>query len=118
MLRGAAIYVTVPPIPPSRNSTSGFWAASIRHGYDAEAVWEAASRALAAVFKLQPAEARDLLDSDLGQLLGDDILFIEGHACDAEAIEDLIRSRLHHVGWRRLYSQAITAIRARDPGQT
>lgn len=118
MRRGAAIHVTVPPIPPSRNLKSGFWAASIRNGYDAEAVWEAASHALAAVFHLRPTEARDLLDSDLGQLLGDDIPFIEGHACDAEYIEDLIRSRLHHVGWRRLYTQAITAIRSRDSGRT
>jgi len=110
--------VTVPPTPPSRNPESGFWAASIRNGYDAEAVWEAASQALAAVFGLRPSEARDLLDSNLGRLLGDDILFIEGHACDAEAIGDLIQSRLHHIGWRRLYTQAITAIRAKDSGQT
>lgn len=100
-----------PPIPPSRNRDSGFWAATTRNGYDAQAVWETAGQALMAVFHLRPSETRDLLDSDLGQLLADDILFIEGHACDSDAIEDLIRSRLHHLGWRRLYLRAVEAIR-------
>ena len=109
--------VIAPPIPPSRNPASGFRSAAIRNGYDADAVWEAAGRALAAIFELSPPEVRDLLDSDLGQLLGDDIVFIERHACDAEAIEDLIRARLRHVGWQRLYTRAIAAIRARIPQQ-
>lgn len=110
--------MTASPILPSRNPASGLWAAAARNGYDAEAVWEAAGHALVAIFDLSPLETRDLLDSDLGQLLGDDIVFIERHACDAEAIEDLIRARLRHVGWQRLYASAIAAIRSRDPRPT
>lgn len=104
-------------ILPSLNRTSGFWAGTIRLGYDAEGVWAAASEALATVFDLRPAEARDLLDSDLGDLLADDIGFIDGDARDPEAIEALIRARLHHLGWQRLYTQAIAAVRARNAGQ-
>ncbi len=104
--------MTDPPILPSRDQASGFWAATTRNGYEAEAVWAAASDALAGLFDLQPTETRDLLDSDLGELLGDDICFIEDGACDAAAIEHLIRDRLDHLGWRRLYTQAIAAIRA------
>ena len=103
--------MSAPPILPPRNRASGFWAATARQGYDAEGVWAAASDALAAVFDLAPAEIRDLLDSDLGEVLGDDIRFIEGGARDADAIEDLIRDRLHHLGWRRLYLHAIATIR-------
>ena len=99
-------------ILPSRNKTSGFWAASIRNGFDAEAVWAAASDAYAAVFDLHPAEVRDLLDGEVGGLFADDIGFIEDGVFDAEAIEGLIRARLHHLGWQRLYEQAIDAIRA------
>jgi hypothetical protein len=108
----AATDVTVPSILPSRDRESGFWAATTRNGYDAEGVWAAASEALAAVFGLRPVEVRNLLDSELGELLGDDIVFIEGGACDAEAIEDLIRARLDHLGWRRVDMQAIDIIRA------
>ena len=97
---------------PSRNRTSGFWATSVRNGFDADAVWAAASDALATVFDLQPAEVRDLLDSDVGELLADDIGFIEGGVFDADAIEGLLRARLDHLGWRRLYGQAISAIRS------
>jgi len=100
---------------PPRNRTAGFWAATTRAGYDAEAVWTAASEALATVFSLRPAETRDLLDSDLGELLAGDIGFIDGDVRDPDAIEELIRSRLNHVGWRRLYTQAIAAVR---PGNT
>ncbi len=109
--------MSVPPILPSRDRTSGFWAAATRGGYDAEAVWTAASDALAAVFHLRPVEARDLLDSDLGELLGDDIGFVDGDVRDPDAIESLIRARLDHLGWRRLYTQAISAIRAANSGQ-
>ena len=105
-----------PPILPSRARAAGFWAATTRNGYDAEVVWAAASDALATLFDLRPTETRDLLDSDFGELLGDDICFIEGGACDAGAIEHLIRARLDHLGWRRLYTQAIAAIRAADSG--
>lgn len=91
---------------------SGFWGASARNGHDVEGAWAAASNALATVFELQPADVRDLLDSGVGNLLGDDIGFIEGSVCDAEAIEALIRARLDHLGWRRLYMRAISAIRA------
>ncbi len=101
-------------ILPPRNPTSGFWAAAARNGHDAEAVWVAASEALGTVFDLQPAEVRSLMDSDLGQLLADDIGFIDGDARDPDAIEDLIRSRLHHAGWHRLYTQAIAAVRTAD----
>ncbi len=110
--------MTAPPIPPPRNRASGFWASVTRQGYDGDAVWAAASHALAAVFELSSTEARDLLDSDLGQLLGDDIGFIDGDARDADVIEDLLQSRLHHLGWRRLYLHAITQLRGGNPGQT
>ena len=103
---------------PSRNRMSGFWAASERNGFDAEEVWAAASDALATVFDLQPAEVRDLLESEVGELLADDIGFIEGGVFDAEAIEGLLRARLDHLGWRRLYEQAISALRAGSPDQT
>lgn len=102
----------LPPLGP----TSGFWAATTRRGYNARAVWAAASAALTSVFHLRPTETRDLLDSDLGELLAGDLGFIEGNIHDAEAIEDLIRSRLDHLGWRRLYLQAIAAIRRADSG--
>jgi len=100
-------------ILPPLNPTSGFWAAATRLGYDADAVWAAVSEALATVFDLQPTDVRSLLDSDFGQLLADDIGFIDGDARDPDAIEALIRSRLDHLGWRRLYTQAIAAVRVK-----
>ncbi len=105
-------------ILPPRYPASGFWAAAVRNGYDPEAVWTAASEALGTVFDLHPTEVRSLLDSDLGQLLADDIGFIDGDARDPDAIEDLIRFRLHHAGWHRLYTQAIAKVRERNSGQT
>jgi hypothetical protein len=71
-----------------------------------------ASEALALIFALKPTEVRDFLDSDAGRLLADDISFIEGGPTDTEAIEALIRARLGHLGWRRLYEQVISEIRA------
>ena len=103
-------------ILPPRNPASGFWAAAERNGYDPHAVWAAASEAISTVFDLKPTEVRSLLDSDLGQLLAEDIGFIGGDVRDPDAIEDLIRSRLHHSGWQRLYTQAIAKVRERNSG--
>jgi hypothetical protein len=60
---------------------------------------------------LTPAEVRDFLDSPAGRLLADDISFVEGGPTSAEAIEALIKSRLGHLGWRRLYEQVISETR-------
>jgi hypothetical protein len=63
---------------------------------------------------LTPIEVRDFLDSPAGRLLADDICFIEGGPKDTEAIEMLINARLRHVGWRRLYEQTLSEIRAQE----
>ncbi|MCW5698746.1 MAG: hypothetical protein KIT00_02775 [Rhodospirillales bacterium] len=98
---------------PTGNPSSGFWAASLRHGYDAHRVWAAATAALFNTFELKPIEARDFLDSQAGKQLADDLAFIEGGPVTAEAIETLMRARLEHLGWRRWYAEAITAVRIR-----
>jgi hypothetical protein len=99
-------------ILPTKNPSSGFWAASERNGYEVQSVWVMASDALATIFALNPTEVRDLLDGCAGRLLADDMSFIEGGPTSAEAIQDLIRARLEHLGWRRLYEQVISEIRA------
>lgn len=104
------IRTILPPVDPS----SGFWAASARNGFDAPSLWVAASDALATVFALTPMEVRDFLDGTTGDLLADDIGFIEGGAADAAAIEALLYARLRHLGWQRLYAQTIAAIRTGD----
>jgi hypothetical protein len=108
-------------ILPPVDRASGFWAASERNGYEPRALWLMASDALAATFALTPVEVRDLLGGPVGRLLADDIKFIEGGPTDAEAIGTLLQERLRHLGWQRLYAQAIAEIRARhatrpDPG--
>jgi hypothetical protein len=107
--------MTIRTILPTRDSLSGFWAASERNGYEVQLVWAMASEALATIFALTPTEVRDFLDSHAGRLLADDISFIEGGPRNAEAIEALIKARLGHLGWRRLYEQAILEIRAQTP---
>ncbi len=104
--------MTIRTILPTRDPLSGFWAASERNGYEAQLVWAMASDALATIFALKPTEVRDFLDSHAGRLLADDISFIEGGPANTEAIEALIEERLGHLGWRRLYEQAISKIRA------
>ena len=99
-------------ILPTKDPLSGFWAASERNGYEVQLVWAMASDALSTIFPLKPTEVRDFLDSHAGRLLADDISFIEGGPTTAEAIEALIKERLGHLGWRRLYEQAISQIRA------
>jgi hypothetical protein len=98
-------------ILPTKDPSSGFWAASERDGYEVQLVWAMASDALATIFALTPTEVRDFLDSHAGRLLADDISFIEGGPTNAEAIEVLIKARLDHLGWRRLYEQVISEIR-------
>jgi hypothetical protein len=98
-------------ILPTQDPLSGFWAASERNGYEVQSVWVLASEALATMFALKPSEVRDFLDSHAGRLLADDIGFIEGGPTSAEAIAALIKARLRHLGWRRLYEQAISQIR-------
>lgn len=112
--------MTIRTILPTKDPLSGFWAASERNGYEVRLVWAMASEALARIFALTPAEVRDFLDSPAGRLLADDISFVEGGPTSAEAIEALIKSRLGHLGWRRLYEQVISETRAqkrapRDP---
>ena len=97
-------------ILPTTDPSSGFWAASARNGYQVESVWAMASDALATIFALTPIEVRDFLDSHAGRLLAD-IGFIEGGPTDTAAIETLIKARLGHLGWQRLYEQAISEIR-------
>jgi hypothetical protein len=104
--------MTIRTILLTKDPLWGFWAASERNGYEVQLVWAMASDALATIFALKPTEVRDFLDSHAGRLLADDISFIEGGPTSAEAIESLIRARLHHLGWRRLYEQAISEIRA------
>jgi hypothetical protein len=109
--------MTMRTILPPNDETSGFWAGSERNDYEVEAVWAMASDALAAIFALTPTEVRAFLDSDAGRLLADDLSFIEGGPTSTEAIECLIKARLRHLGWRRLYKQVISEIRthaARD----
>jgi hypothetical protein len=96
---------------PTKDPSSGFWAVSKRNGYEVQSVWIMASDALARTFALDPMEVRDFLDGDAGRLLADDIGFIEGGPIDAAAIEALINARLRHLGWQRLYQQAISQIR-------
>jgi hypothetical protein len=112
--------MTIRTILPTKDPLSGFWAASERNGYEVQLVWAMASDAVATIFALKPTEVRDFLDSHAGRLLADDISFIEGGPTSAEAIEALIKSRLGHLGWRRLYEQVISETRAqkrapRDP---
>lgn len=104
--------MTIRTILPTKVPSSGFWAASERNGYEVQLVWAMASDAVATIFALKPTEVRDFLDSHGGRLLADDISFIEGGPTTAEAIEALIKARLGHLGWRRLYEQAISEIRA------
>lgn len=99
-------------VMPSADPTSGLWAASRQKGLDAERVWVAASLALAKVFRLQPADVRAFLDSDAGWLLSEDLMFIDGDPASSDAIEALIWARLDHLGWRRLYAEAIAQVRA------
>ena len=106
--------MTTRTILPTTDPSSGFWAASARNGYQVESVWAMASDALATIFALTPIEVRDFLDSHAGRLLADDIGFIEGGPTDTAAIETLIKARLGHLGWQRLYEQAISEIRARE----
>jgi hypothetical protein len=103
---------TIRTILPTKNPSSGFWAASERNGYEVESVWVMASDALATIFALNPTEVRDLLDGYAGRILADDIGFIDGGPTNVEAIQALIRARLEHLGWRRLYEQVISEIRA------
>lgn len=103
-------------ILPTRDPRSGFWAAAERNGYEAGPVWQRASCALATMFELTPGEVRDFLDSQAGRLLADDIGFVEGGPANCEAFEALIEARLRHVGWRRLYEQAISGIRTNAGG--
>jgi hypothetical protein len=107
--------MTIRTILPTKDPLSGFWAASERYGYEVQSVWAMASDALATIFALKPTEVRDFLDSHAGRLLADDISFIEGGPTSAEAIEALIKARLSHLGWRRLYEQAISDIRVQAP---
>ena len=104
--------MTIETILPTKDPLSGFWAASERNGYEVQLVWAMASNAVATIFALKPTEVRDFLDSHAGCLLADDISFIEGGPTNTEAIEALIKARLGHLGWRRLYEQAISEIRA------
>jgi hypothetical protein len=105
--------MTTRTILPTTDPSSGFWAASARNGYQVESVWAMASDALATIFALTPIEVRDFLDSHAGRLLADDISFIEGGPTNAEVIEALIKARLGHLGWQRLYQQTISEIQGR-----
>ncbi|QLH38853.1 MAG: hypothetical protein HWD60_07795 [Defluviicoccus sp.] len=98
---------------PTKEPGAGFWAASVRNGYEPELLWTMASQAIARAFALTPAETRDFLDGAGGRALADDIDFIVGGAIDAEDIEALIEARLRHLGWRRLYAQMIDEVRER-----
>ena len=106
--------MTIRTVLPTKDPLSGFWAASERGGYKVQLVWEMASDALAAIFALEPTEVRDFLDSHAGRLLAGDLSFIEGGPTSTEAIEALIRARLGHLGWRRLYEQIISEIRTQE----
>ena len=87
--------MTIRTILPTMDPLSGFWAASERNGYEVQSVWAMASDALALIFALTPI----------------DIGFIEGGPTDTAAIETVIKARLGHLGWQRLYEQAISEIR-------
>jgi hypothetical protein len=106
--------MTIRAILPTKNPSAGFWAASQRNGYDAAAVWAAASGALASIFGLRPSEVRDFLDGEAGGLLANDLGFI-ADGPSAEAIEMLISARLQYLGWQRFYKQAIARARASSP---
>jgi hypothetical protein len=108
MHRRAVTVMTIRTILPTKDPSSGFWAVSERNGYEVQSVWVMASDALATIFALNPTEVRDFLDGHAGRLLADDISFIDGGPTNAEAIQALIQARLGHLGWRRLYEQAIS----------
>lgn len=106
---------------PTKDPSAGFWAISAQNGYDVRSVWVMASKALANIFALNSLEVRDFLDSSAGHLLANDLGFIEGGPTDVAAIEALIEARLRHLGWQRLYQQAILQARRTgysEPAQT
>ncbi len=98
-------------ILPPKDPAAGFWSVRARRGHDVHAVWAMASEAVAVTFGLTPAEARDLLDSDAGSLLAEDLGFIDEGPTGTAAIEALLHARLAHLGWRRLYDRAIAEVR-------
>lgn len=100
------------PILSTQNPLRGFCAACKSRGYNVRRVWNAASRALAMTFDLKPPEVRDFLDSDAGQILANDLMFIEGGPQTSQVIVELINARLTREGWRRWYDQTIAEVRA------
>jgi hypothetical protein len=99
-------------ILPTANLHWGFWGTSVRNGYDAALVWEAANDALATAFALAPAEVRDLLVSRFGRHLADDLSFIPGGPASRHAIEEHLMARFAGRGWRRWLESELGAIRA------
>ena len=99
-------------ILPTTNLEWGFWGTSIHNGYDAPMAWDAASRALAAAFKLSPEQTRDLLDARFGRHLADDLSFIDGGPTSAHAITDHINRRLADRKWRSTFERAVRDIKS------
>ncbi len=98
---------------PTANQEWGFWGTSVRNGYDAELVWDAASRFLAKEFDLTAEQARDVLDARFGRHLADDLSFIENGAGNAkgpistDAITRHLTARIADQGWRDCFENAI-----------
>ncbi len=100
-------------LQPTANQEWGFWGTSVRNGYDAELVWDAASRFLAKEFDLTAEQARDVLDARFGRHLADDLSFIENGAGNAkgpisiDAVTKHLTARVADQGWRDCFENAI-----------
>ncbi|QQR69225.1 MAG: hypothetical protein IPI58_00635 [Alphaproteobacteria bacterium] len=97
---------------PTANPDWGFWGTSVRSGYDAPMVWDAASRVLAEAFNLTQEQTRDLLDARFGRHLADELSFIKGGPTTAQAITDHIKMRIADRKWRGYFNSALREIKA------
>ncbi|MEO5338710.1 MAG: hypothetical protein H7841_17770 [Magnetospirillum sp. WYHS-4] len=88
-------------ILPTANESWGFWGTSRHNGYDPDLTWTAASRFLAATFKLAPEKVRDLLDHRFGRHLADDLSFIPGGPATEEAIKAHLEARFSQPAWKQ-----------------
>ncbi|CAA6605790.1 conserved hypothetical protein [Rhodospirillaceae bacterium LM-1] len=100
-------------ILPSANIEWGMWGTSQRNGYDALMCWKAASRFLAATFKLKPEQVRDLLDHRFGRHLADDFSFIPGGPSSEEAIKAHLAARFAQPAWCDWVRITLKEIKAR-----
>ncbi len=99
---------------PTENQKWGFWGTSVSNGYDAELTWDTASRFLAKNFDLTPEQSRDVLDSNFGRHLADELSFIKSERrgiasgpSSATASRKHLTMRITDKGWRDCFENAI-----------